>query len=526
MKKRTHKKLKFLFWSVTVFTLYLCMLFVPGYEPLQSTGENYFHIYVNDTLVGNLADPAPAEHLLIEARRSVAREKAGMLFLTASLRIEGEEVLFGDVDRPEAVSEAMKAVLRGCGREKLEPSYTVKLGDYMANLSSQEEVRELLQAAITRYDPSGTFRVELVQDPLRTFTVLTARVTGEEEQDGEEPSPASSCGGVATELANFEAVEETPESELPFEAFRLGVTEVNFTKEVEIAEGYLPASQIILLSDAVEEVTKEEEKPSEYKIVSGDTLSEIAMKLSTPIDTLIALNPDKLADANAILHIDDILIYTVPEPEVAVQRVERCYYEEVYDAPVVYIPRDDWYTTETNLIQQPSAGFRKVVVDEFYVNDVLSDRVIVREEVVMEAVPKIVERGTKVPPTYIKPISGGRLSSGFGYRSRPTRGASTYHKGIDWATPVGTSVYASSGGTVSKAGWGSGYGYVVYIDHPDGKQTRYGHLSKVLVTVGQSVSQGQLIAKSGNTGVSTGPHIHFEILVGGKQVNPLNYISQ
>ena len=143
----------------------------------------------------------------------------------------------------------------------------------------------------------------------------------------------------------------------------------------------------------------------------------------------------------------------------------------------------------------------------------------------MEAVPKIVERGTKIPPTYIKPISGGRLSSRFGKRSQPTAGASTNHKGVDWATPTGTSVVASCGGTVARAGWGSGYGYVVYINHEDGRQTRYAHLSKVLVKVGQKVKQGERIALSGNTGVSSGPHVHFEILIGGKQVDPLKYIK-
>ena len=160
-----------------------------------------------------------------------------------------------------------------------------------------------------------------------------------------------------------------------------------------------------------------------------------------------------------------------------------------------------------------------------YRNNEEVEREIIKEEVVMEAVPKIVERGTIIPPTYIKPITGGRLSSKFGRRSAPTRGASTYHKGIDWATPVGTAVMASSAGTVSKAGWGRGYGYVVYIDHADGKQTRYGHLSKVLVSVGQKVSQGEKIALSGNTGVSTGPHVHFEILVNGSQVNPADYLN-
>ena len=84
---------------------------------------------------------------------------------------------------------------------------------------------------------------------------------------------------------------------------------------------------------------------------------------------------------------------------------------------------------------------------------------------------------------------------------------------------------ASNAGTVVQAGWVSGYGYAVYINHADGRQTRYGHLSKVLVKVGQTVDQGQKIAYSGNTGRSTGPHLHFEIRINGTAVNPLKYLN-
>ena len=84
---------------------------------------------------------------------------------------------------------------------------------------------------------------------------------------------------------------------------------------------------------------------------------------------------------------------------------------------------------------------------------------------------------------------------------------------------------ASSGGTVTRAGWSGGYGYVVYIKHPGGTETRYAHLSKVLVSVGQTVKQGEKIALSGNTGISTGPHLHFEILINGTAVNPLDYLN-
>ena len=150
---------------------------------------------------------------------------------------------------------------------------------------------------------------------------------------------------------------------------------------------------------------------------------------------------------------------------------------------------------------------------------------VVKEEIVAEAIPRIVEKGTKIPPTYIKPISGGRMTSGFGSRTATIRGMTSYHGAIDWATPVGTAVMASCGGTVTHAGWMSSYGYCIFIKHPDGKETRYAHLSKVLVSKGDYVSQGQKIALSGNTGVSTGPHVHFEMRINGKAVNPLNYLS-
>ncbi len=278
------------------------------------------------------------------------------------------------------------------------------------------------------------------------------------------------------------------------------------------------------LSQAIDEVTKDQEKEQIYEVVSGDTLSQIAEKNEIPLADLVAMN-ETIESENSMIRVGDELIVTVPEPELSVERVEQMYYEEDYEAEIVYVDNDDWYTNQTQTLQEPSAGHRKVVADVFYRNKEEVSREILKEEITYEAVPKVVERGTKIPPTYIKPISGGRLTSNFGRRKAPTRGASTYHKGVDWATPVGTAVMASSTGTVAKAGWGSGYGYVVYINHADGRQTRYGHLSKVLVSQGQTVTQGQKIALSGNTGVSTGPHVHFEVLINGSQVNPFDYLN-
>ncbi len=512
------KKLKFTYVKMTFLTLFVCMLFLEGYRGFESTGENYFHIFLNGAEIGVTEDSDIARQLLVEARRELALESEELVFVEADMTTEGEEVLWGELDREDELRSRMGEVLRQNIKETMQRSYTLKVNEYMVNLGSAEEVQQLLQAAVDKYDSERLFEVKLSRDTGRELGALTAYVAAREDETREQPA-GYVAAGVENVMAQIgESVYDGVEK--GFEDYDLGLKSVNFAEEVEIVEAYLPENQLSTLEQAIEEIIKEQETPGEYTIVAGDTLSEIAIKVNIPIDKIVELNSDKLEDENSTIREGDKLIITVPEPELSVERMEENYYEEIYDADVIYIENDDWYTNQTKVHRQPSAGFRKVIADVHYLNDKEVSREILKEEVLMEAVAKVVERGTKIPPTYIRPISGGRLSSSFGRRKAPTKGASTYHKGIDWAVPTGTAVYASCGGTVAKAGWGSGYGYVVYINHEDGKQTRYGHLSKVLVKAGDSVKQGERIALSGNTGVSTGPHLHFEILVNGTQVNP------
>lgn len=518
----TSKKNEFTYIIVSFLTMFVSLFFMDGYKGIESEGDNYFHIYVNGTEIGSVGEESVAEKLFVNARREIALQSEELTFIDADMTIKGEEVFWGMLDDEEELQNRIQEVLQENVMETMQRSYTLKVNEYVVNLGSAGQVQELLQAAVDKYDTEKLFAVELARDSHRELPVLTANVLEREEQAKEDVA-VSVAGGVEVVMSQIGKDLVTACDD--FEDFELGLKSVNFAEEVEIVEAYLPQSQISTLEQAVEEVIKEQETPSEYTIQSGDTLSEIAIKVNIPIEKIVELNSDKLEDENSTIREGDKLIITVPEPELSVERMEENYYEEIYDADIIYIENDEWYTTQTKVHQQPSAGFRKIVADVHYLNDKEVSREILKEEVIMEAVPKIVERGTKIPPTYIKPISGGRLSSGFGRRSRPTKGASTYHKGVDWAVPTGTSVYASCGGTVAKAGWGSGYGYVVYINHEDGRQTRYAHLSKVLVKSGQSVRQGERIALSGNTGISSGPHLHFEILIGGSQVNPLKYLQ-
>lgn len=134
---------------------------------------------------------------------------------------------------------------------------------------------------------------------------------------------------------------------------------------------------------------------------------------------------------------------------------------------------------------------------------------------------------------YYQPVSGsgqmiwpvnGVITSPFGSREHPIFGRQILHSGIDIGVDYGTPVHAADGGVVVEAGWISGYGYAVVIDHGNGTSTLYGHNESLAVSSGQSVSQGQVIAYAGSTGNSTGPHVHFEVRVGGEPVDPNSYL--
>jgi murein DD-endopeptidase MepM/ murein hydrolase activator NlpD len=123
------------------------------------------------------------------------------------------------------------------------------------------------------------------------------------------------------------------------------------------------------------------------------------------------------------------------------------------------------------------------------------------------------------------PVANGYMSSVYGWRADPFNGRRALHQGIDFAAPHGSDVLAVAGGIVSTAAPEDGYGLMVEINHGNGYVTRYGHNQRVLVKPGQKVDKGQRIATVGNSGRSTGPHVHFEVLLNGYVVNPAQYIQ-
>jgi murein DD-endopeptidase MepM/ murein hydrolase activator NlpD len=123
------------------------------------------------------------------------------------------------------------------------------------------------------------------------------------------------------------------------------------------------------------------------------------------------------------------------------------------------------------------------------------------------------------------PAPGHAVTSTFGVRRDPLIGSAAFHSGMDFRAPVGMEARASAAGTVVKAEWSGGYGRMVEIDHGQGFSTRYAHLSRISVSEGQKVEAGDIVGRTGNTGRSTGPHLHYEVRQNGTPLNPLRFLK-
>ena len=540
MKLLRRKKVKLNFVLAALLSCFCMLLVTPIIGEQFGFANSFSNVYLDGEHIGAIKDPANVESLLLDARLALAKEQKSMVLAEVDCYYTPVEEMFSKSMDEEQLYEMFYTHLKNASVD-IQRAYMMKIGTYTVYLDTIEDVYEVLELAKAKYDPSSLFQVNIIADDEREINMYTAELISADVQIQavetvgirvSEIRLQDTLEGATEEVTEQEDMPlegvEIPETELPEEDPVVlpdpngdGLKAMGFGEKVEITEAYVSKSLITSPEEAADQITKESQKNEIYEVQSGDTLSTIANGHGLLVKEVLALNSGMTE--RTVLHIGDEIIITVPQPELTIMTTEQSTYEEEYFAEVEYVYNDNWYTTKSVTLQEQEAGYHQVTALITKRNGVEQGREMIDEVIIKEPVKKIVEVGTQTPPTYIKPLSGGRQTSGFGRRKAPTKGASTNHRAIDWATPTGTAIWASSGGTVSVAGWQSGYGYVVYINHPDGNQTRYGHLSKILVSTGQKVKQGQKIALSGNTGRSTGPHLHFELRVNGTPVNPYNY---
>ncbi len=300
------------------------------------------------------------------------------------------------------------------------------------------------------------------------------------------------------------------------------IESVRFLEKVDVKTANTDLEDLHSEKEMVDLLCTSGEKETMHKVVAGDTLHSIAKKYDVWEDQLLADNP---GINEKKLDVGSTIVVKQQAPVLTYEVVEKITYDKTIKHEVEEQKSADIYEGTTETKQAGSDGVSEVTARVTTQNGKKVKEEDLVTTVKTEPVTEVVLVGTKErPPTvgsgkYIWPLKDDfTRTSGFGARW------GRQHKGIDLAVSVGTTVYAADGGTVIEAQYSGSYGNVVIIDHQNGQETRYAHNSKLLVKKGDKVYQGQPIAKSGNTGRSTGPHVHFEIRINGEPRNPLNYL--
>ena len=296
-----------------------------------------------------------------------------------------------------------------------------------------------------------------------------------------------------------------------------------FVEDVDIRQEYVESSYVMNLGYIAEILNETKEGEVTYTVTSGDSYYSIAEKYDLSVEALMKLNSGY---DPSILRVGDVLTISNAVPYLTVVNVERQRYVQDVPYQVEYTDDSSMYQGEYKVTSPGVYGKADMTANVTYINGEETEREVVASVTLSQPVTEQQLRGTKERPTWYPTGSfswpcTGILTSRFGYRSLL---GSTYHSGIDIGNSYGTSIYASDGGTVTYSGWMSGYGYLIIIDHGNGYQTYYGHNSSLVASLGQKVHKGQLIARMGSTGRSTGNHCHFGIKLNGTFVNPLNYL--
>lgn len=300
------------------------------------------------------------------------------------------------------------------------------------------------------------------------------------------------------------------------------VEEAVFIENVDIRRSNTDLEDVLSEKEMVEKLCTSGEKEVKHQVAAGETLADIAKLYSVTEEQLLEENPD--IDQTK-LEVGSVITFHQTAPILTVRITEQVTYEQ--EIPYETEERDDpdMYQGDSETSQQGENGLEEVTSRIVLVNGEQVEETPLVTTVKKEAVSEIIMVGSKERPpsvgsgNYIWPLSGGyTLTSNFGGRWGRA------HEGIDLGVSVGADVLAADGGIVTYAGYSGAYGYLVIIDHQNGMETRYAHNSSLLVSEGDEVFQGMHIAESGNSGRSTGPHLHFEIRVNGVAKDPLNYL--
>lgn len=321
----------------------------------------------------------------------------------------------------------------------------------------------------------------------------------------------------------------------------------SYKEDVHIVRNIVPAYRLGKYDEfepALNYIKSGQKESTKYTVVKGDYIEKIAAKFGVTPKDLMEINPTVLS--KKYLQIGDELVIMHSKPLINAKLSYVAEYTEAIEAEVEIQKNAKMYEGEEKTIKEGEDGEQKVVARIIKNNGLILEKQVLENQILKQPTKKVKMVGTKPLPIKLASSSIQSRSKSYGVEKKELRGGlklqsplasyiissryggrwGRFHHGIDLATPRGTPVYAAEAGTVTVSTTnGRGYGHYIKINHGSGVSTVYAHCSTLLVEVGQKVEKGQLIAKSGNTGISTGPHVHFEVLIDGNSQNPERFYN-
>jgi murein DD-endopeptidase MepM/ murein hydrolase activator NlpD len=301
------------------------------------------------------------------------------------------------------------------------------------------------------------------------------------------------------------------------------IKSVEFLEDVTLESGNVKIGDVQTPAEIVATVQAGKEAIKTHTVAKGESFWTVAKNHGVTVSELQKLNPDVNPDR---LKIGQVLNLTWLEPLINVVVVKEVTVEESIAYATEYKETANLYRGETQVVKKGTNGKKMVTYEVKETSGAVVEKTTLNEIVISEPVSAVVNKGTKAVALSSRSGDGilnwpmsGKITSPYGTRS------SGFHSGIDIGGKIGRGVYAAAGGKVVLSSWYYAYGNCILIDHGNGMKTRYAHLSAYKVKVGDTVERGQLIGLCGNTGRSTGPHLHFEVIVNGSTKNPINYLK-
>ncbi|HZG57302.1 peptidoglycan DD-metalloendopeptidase family protein [Paenibacillus sp.] len=462
--------------------VFVVSLAYAGNAYVSANMQDVYEVYVDDTRIGEVSSPDVVKWAIVEELEEMQRLHPEVSWEVDAdgVRLEKETVFKGEAEDPET-AEALKAAIEA----KAVGVEVVVNGKAVAVVKDEATANRILERV------KETFSSVEAPDGL---TVLSAEPVSSRDDDV--------------------IAEGTPE-----------LLSTRIVEPVELLKREIQPNDVMDEQEVLDMLIQGDTKPTQYIVQEGDTPGGIAQKLGVPIELIYSKNQDnKDLVERDLIRPGDVLDLTMLQPAVTIESVERVTETIAVQYETIYEEDASMRKGQSKTIREGRKGVKEITYVLTKVNGLLMDEKVTDEVIVEEPIPAVVKRGTKVvlgegTGKFVWPVASANVSSNYGKRW------GRQHKGID-ITSKNKTIMASDTGKVTFAGWKSDYGNVVIIDHKNGYETLYAHLSKISVKKGDIVEKGDKIGVMGSTGRSTGVHLHFEIIVNGVEKNPRSYLSK